>query len=426
MSSYHFAAKVGKKGKATDHASYIAREGKYMGREVYEDLVFKESGNMPKWAEHDQGIFWKAADEFERDNGTTYREYEFALPNELTKEEQIQLVRDFVKQEIGEKHAYQYAIHSKKSSIEGIEQAHCHLMFSERTRDGIERDPDHYFKRANGKNPEKGGCKKSNNAATPTERKQELIALRGRFAELQNKHLKKHGHDSMVDHRSYKERGLDIRPEPHFGPVLVKAMAAEDTKEILKRRRIERDRQSALSQTTTKGAQHDRRNLINTLQSASGYLRTASANINAAKTDHRALDAAARYIAYRTNSRIIVAAVERCVRDQKANEKLMTLGTAKIDAKLASFEARLKVQIAEKVELQKQNELKISAEKEEKRKEYASNAFEKIKPGMDWRKEADKTAFQHMLDKQAEAERRAEVQKQSDKERSNDNDDYTM
>ena len=38
MASYHLTAKIGKKGKAAAHAAYIAREGKYSGRDRYEDL----------------------------------------------------------------------------------------------------------------------------------------------------------------------------------------------------------------------------------------------------------------------------------------------------------------------------------------------------------------------------------------------------
>ena len=33
-------------------------------------------------------------------------------------------------------------------------------MFNERLQDGIERDPEQYFKRYNSKNPERGGAKK--------------------------------------------------------------------------------------------------------------------------------------------------------------------------------------------------------------------------------------------------------------------------
>ena len=160
MASYHLTAKIGKKGKAAAHAAYIAREGKYSGRDRYEDLEATASGNMPEWAAHNAAHFWNAADEYERANGATYREIEVALPRELTAEQRRELVEDFIKQEIGENHAYQWAIHTPKAALEKGEQPHAHIMYSERTIDGLDRDPDQYFKRYNGKSPEKGGCKK--------------------------------------------------------------------------------------------------------------------------------------------------------------------------------------------------------------------------------------------------------------------------
>ncbi|MBN4842137.1 MobA/MobL family protein, partial [Citrobacter braakii] len=91
-----------------------------------------------------------------------------ALPREFTPAQRLELVRDFVQQEIGDRHAYQFAIHNPRAAIEGGEQPHAHIMFSERLNDGIERDPQPYFKRANTKNPERGGAKKVRFGETPT------------------------------------------------------------------------------------------------------------------------------------------------------------------------------------------------------------------------------------------------------------------
>jgi len=91
--------KVGAKGKATPHAAYIARTGKYQHRlETGERLVATGTGNMPSWAQSDPSSFWKAADTFERENGTTYREMEIALPRELNDDQKQRLVQEWVKQ----------------------------------------------------------------------------------------------------------------------------------------------------------------------------------------------------------------------------------------------------------------------------------------------------------------------------------------
>ena len=185
MASYHLTVKAGARGKATAHAAYIAREGKYSGRDRYEDLEATARGNMPEWAAHNAAYFWQAADEHERANGTAYREIEVALPRELTPAERLELVQEFIGQELGEKHAYQFAIHTPKAALEKDDQPHAHIMYSERIRDGIARDPDHYFKRYNAKNPEKGGAKKASGGKLESERKEDLLGLRERWAAMQ-------------------------------------------------------------------------------------------------------------------------------------------------------------------------------------------------------------------------------------------------
>jgi hypothetical protein len=91
--------------------AYISREGKYSGRDRYEDLEATASVNMPEWATHNAANFWQAADEHERSNDSAYREIEVALPRELTPAQRLELVQAFIEQKLGEKHAYQFAIH---------------------------------------------------------------------------------------------------------------------------------------------------------------------------------------------------------------------------------------------------------------------------------------------------------------------------
>ena len=215
MASYHLSVKVGAKGKAAAHAEYIEREGEYKLKHQ-EKLEATEHGNMPDWAQDDPNLFWRCADEFERKNGSTYREIEIALPRELTPQQRKDLVQVFVEQELGD-HAYTWAIHTPKASIEGGEQPHAHIMYSERIQDGIERGPDQFFKRYNSKQPERGGCQKSNTTKSAEQRKTELVELRERFADLQNAFLEEYGHTDRVDHRSLADQGIDRIPEKHLG-----------------------------------------------------------------------------------------------------------------------------------------------------------------------------------------------------------------
>ena len=260
MASYHCTVKVGSKGKAASHAAYISRTGKYSGGERYEDLEATAHANMPKWAEHNPAHFWDAADEHERANGATYREVEVALPRELSPEQRRELVEEFIDRELDGKHAYQWAIHTPKAALEGDEQPHAHIMYSERTIDGIDRDPDQYFKRYNSKKPEKGGCRKD--SAGTEER---LQATRKLWADVQNAHLERHGHQVRVDHRSLKEQGIEREPEHHLGGAGVRALAQADVVALLERRAAE--------------GQHER------AQRAVASLIDLSGDLSAAKAD---------------------------------------------------------------------------------------------------------------------------------------------
>ena len=91
-------------------------------------------------------------------------------------------------------------------------------MFNERLQDGIERDPEQYFKRYNSKNPERGGAKKDNTGKSYQERKNDIKDLRQRWADLCNSHLEKHQIDSRIDMRSYKEQGIEKEPEKKLLP----------------------------------------------------------------------------------------------------------------------------------------------------------------------------------------------------------------
>ena len=219
---------TGKKGKASPHAQYIAREGKYAkDNNSLEKLEHTGHGNMPAWADHNPNYFWQSADEHERKNGSTYREHVIALPRELDSGQRHELIKDWIAQEIGDKYAYQYAIHNPPA-MDGKEQPHAHIMFSERTRDGIERDPDQYFKRYNGKNPEHGGAKKANTGMKPADRKADLLAQRDRWEQTCNDHLKRAGRYERISMKSLKEQGIEREPT-NFTMTQIKKPEIKDT-----------------------------------------------------------------------------------------------------------------------------------------------------------------------------------------------------
>ena len=155
MAIYHLNVKTGTRlggQSARAKSDYIGREGKY--EKDGEELEYKESGNMPEWAEDDPRGYWAGADAHERANGRLYRQVEFALPRELNDRERVEVASSFAKNLTGEERLpYTLAVH--RGGEDGG-NPHAHLMFSERTNDGIERSAEQWFKRYNAQEPEKG------------------------------------------------------------------------------------------------------------------------------------------------------------------------------------------------------------------------------------------------------------------------------
>lgn len=223
MAIYHLTAKTVSRGTSSAKArhDYIEREGRYASDKA--EVEHSQSGNMPEWAQ-DARKYWDAADTYERGNGRLFKQLEFALPKELKPEEQKALVQSYVEQLTTTKDGplpYSYAIHKGHDK----ENPHCHLMISERAQDGRQRTAETWFKRANSRNPEQGGAKKSE-ALKPKEWLQEA---RKEWSQQANRALERAGIDARIDHRSLESQGItDREPTQHLGP----AAAAMERKGI--------------------------------------------------------------------------------------------------------------------------------------------------------------------------------------------------
>lgn len=260
MAIYHLTASTGSKGdpakadknsrtsasagkSAAAKHDYITREGAYTYKG--DRVLYTEAGNMPAWAASDPRAYWEAADMHERANGRLFKQVEFAMPLELSTEQQIALARKFVADRTSEigggSLPFEWALHegaeddglsqrTKPTSSESSRNPHVHLMISERVNDRIERPPELWFKRAatGKKQPHEGGARKTD-ALKPEEW---LIETRQRWAELCNEALAEAGVDARIDHRTLLEQQaeaeangdlvlaaiFDRAPQEHLGP----------------------------------------------------------------------------------------------------------------------------------------------------------------------------------------------------------------
>jgi MobA/MobL family protein len=216
-SFYHLSFRSGSRAggacAAAAHA-YITRTEEYEGPER-DDAVYTESDHIPSWVGDDAREYWDAADLFERANGRLYLSADFALPRDLTPDDQVSLAHAFAQALTAEERLpYTLAIHSGHDRDGHEHNPHAHLMISERKNDGVARSREQCFRRLNSAHPERGGAPKSRtfHGREWTEHARE------RWAELTNATLERCGRQERVDHRSYERQGIDREPGEHFGP----------------------------------------------------------------------------------------------------------------------------------------------------------------------------------------------------------------
>ena len=184
---------------AQSHVEYINREAafKKKGGCVY------TSHRLPKWADDSAKKFFAAADRYEAKDSTRYREIQFALPNELSLDQNVELIEKFIAANIPNQY-YAYAIHDKIGAMsDGSRNVHVHIMFSERIIDDAEKEQERavnkffaYPKRNATTNEEKrnGGAPKERYLST----KDFLIEARKSCAEITNQMLRKYDKPDRV------------------------------------------------------------------------------------------------------------------------------------------------------------------------------------------------------------------------------------
>lgn len=226
MAIYHLHVKSVSRGtgSAQAKADYISREGKYQADR--DEVAYSEHGHMPNWAD-DWKKYWVNSDIYERANGRLFVHVEFALPVELSRDQQQELASNFCRQlaqtSQGQKLPYSMAIHKGR----GENNPHCHLMINERINDGISRGPSDWFRRANTKDPAKGGAQKAEELRS----KFWLRDTRKLWSEMANQSLKKYGHNTSIDHRTLAAQGIDREPQYHLGPAAAAMERKNNSKE---------------------------------------------------------------------------------------------------------------------------------------------------------------------------------------------------
>ena len=213
MAIYHLSVKAISRSKgrsATAAAAYRAgceiadeRTGEihdYTRKGGVESADIVLPDGAPEWA-HNRAKLWNAAELAEkRKDACVAREFEVALPSELSPAERRRLALDFA-QEMAELEgcAVDVAIHAPGRGGDNRNH-HAHIM---RTTRKVEAH---------------GLGEKLDTEKSGRKRTDDLEAIRARWAELVNERLRENGITAQVDHRSLEAQGIERVPTRHLGP----------------------------------------------------------------------------------------------------------------------------------------------------------------------------------------------------------------
>ncbi len=209
MAIYHLCIKIISRGKGKSAVAASAyRSGEKIKNE-YDGIAhdFTRKGGiayteilLPQNAPQEfvnRSVLWNSVEKIEKSkNSQLAREIEIALPKELDREKQIELVREYVKEnfvKVGM--CADIALHDKNDG-----NPHAHILLTMRP---LNED-------------KTWGAKKKIDTVDWNEQ-DKAEEWRKSWADITNKYLKENSIQEKVDHRSYQRQGIEQIPTIHLG-----------------------------------------------------------------------------------------------------------------------------------------------------------------------------------------------------------------
>ena len=204
MAIYHLSAKIvsRKEGRSVVaaaayrsgealHDQHVGQTFDYTRKAGVEHTEILAPAESPSWIRHRETL-WNAVERIERrKDAQLAREIEIGLPVELTKERQVDLLRDFTQRTfVSTGMVADIALHR-----DNMENPHAHVLLTLRdlTTEGF------------------GTKRRDWNARA------ELIKWREQWAEIANEHLLRAGLEIRIDHRTLEAQGIDLLPGRKLG-----------------------------------------------------------------------------------------------------------------------------------------------------------------------------------------------------------------
>lgn len=217
MAIYHFSGTVISRSQGRSAVACAAyRSAERLHDEKYDknhDYTKKQDvahteillpDHAPAWMGEREKL-WNAVEAHEkRKDAQLAREFNFALPRELTLEQNIALAKAFAQQTFVSKGMVaDLCIHNDKMP-DGQLQPHAHIMLTLR-----EVTPEGFGQKVREWNA-----------------KENLVHWREAWAEVANRHLFLHGHDQRIDHRTLRAQAIDLEPQHKIGAAVARERLA--------------------------------------------------------------------------------------------------------------------------------------------------------------------------------------------------------
>lgn len=167
-----------------------------------------------------RAVLWNSVEKIEKSkNSQLAREIELAIPKELPSEQQIELVREYVKDNfVSAGMCADIAIHDKNDG-----NPHAHIMLAMRplneNGEWGAKSKKEYITDKNGERIKlKNGNFKTKKVDTVDWNEQSKAELwRSKWAEIANKYLSENEIADRIDHRSFERQGVEQIPTIHLG-----------------------------------------------------------------------------------------------------------------------------------------------------------------------------------------------------------------
>jgi len=232
MAIYHLCIKIISRGKGKSAVAASAyRSGEKIKNE-YDGIVhdFTRKGGiahteilLPQNAPQeflDRGTLWNSVEKIEKSkNSQLAREIEVALPKESDREKQIELVREYVKENfVKEGMCADIALHDKNDG-----NPHCHILLTMRPLNEDKtwgaKSKKEYILDENGEKVKlkNGNYKTRKINITDWNEQDKAEEWRKAWADITNKYLEENSIQDKVDHRSYQRQGIEQIPTIHLG-----------------------------------------------------------------------------------------------------------------------------------------------------------------------------------------------------------------